>query len=69
MQLKRELGVIYKTTWRVLKQIRQVMGNTDMSKAFKAIVEIGETYVGGKIRKTNGRKDDDDLLEAVEQGK
>ena len=47
----------------MLKQIRQAMGNKDMSKAFEAIVEVDETYVGGKPRKANG-KDDDDLPKA-----
>jgi hypothetical protein len=29
----------------MLQQIRTAMGNTDMSKAFEAFVEIDETYV------------------------
>ncbi|MDR1696324.1 MAG: IS1595 family transposase [Endomicrobium sp.] len=58
LQLKREIDVTYKTAWRMLKLIRSAMGNADMSKAFEAIVEIDETYVGGKPHKEN-RNDDD----------
>jgi len=60
LQLKREIGVTYKTAWRMLQQIRLAMGNAENQEFFDTIVEIDETYVGGKPRKKNNHKDDDD---------
>ena len=37
----------------MLKQIRTAMGNKNLEKAFELIVEVDETYVGGKPRKQN----------------
>jgi transposase-like protein len=56
-QLEREIGVTHKTAWRMLRLIRESMGNTDMTKAFECFVEIDETYIGGRPRKQNLKLD------------
>ena len=52
-QLQRELGVTYKTAWRMFKQIRSMLGEDVMSLLEQ--VEVDETYVGGKRRGKRGR--------------
>lgn len=57
LQLQREIGGGYKTCWRMLKQIRLAMSTNkeDFKNNFKFIVEMDETYVGGKPRKGNNK--------------
>ena len=45
----------------MLKQIRQAMGNKENQEFINTIIEIDETYVGGKPRKKAKKDDDDDL--------
>lgn len=47
-QLQRELGVTYKTAWRMFKNIRTLMSDDFMFN--DGVVEIDETYIGGKPR-------------------
>lgn len=46
-QLQRELGVTYKTAWRMMKQIRILMGKRD-NRLLKGVVEVDESFFGGK---------------------
>jgi hypothetical protein len=56
-QLERELGVTYKTAWRMFNKIRnQVM--TQDETPLTGEVEADETFVGGKIRQSERRKRD-----------
>ncbi len=48
MELQRELGVTYKTAWRMAHEIRKYMADTDGETPLGGIVEVDETYVGGK---------------------
>lgn len=48
-QLERELGVTYKTAWRMFNRIRSLMTQTD-TEPMGGIVEVDETYIGGRRR-------------------
>jgi transposase-like protein len=48
-QLEREIGVTYKTAWRMFNVIRDMLGQ-DTDPPLSGAVEVDETYVGGKAR-------------------
>ena len=53
-QLERELGVTYKTAWRMFTLIRnQLMEQTDDEPPLSGSVEMDEMYVGGKPRQAD----------------
>jgi hypothetical protein len=56
LQLQRDTVINRKTAYRILKQIRLAMGTAQADKIFDAIVEIDETYIGGKPRKGGGKR-------------
>jgi transposase-like protein len=52
-QLERELGVTYKTAWRMFTLIRnELMVQDDHEGQLRGEVEMDETYVGGKLRRS-----------------
>ncbi len=53
-QIEREVGVTYKTAWRMFKQIRSMLAEDN--GPLKGTVEIDETFVGGKPRYRQPRK-------------
>lgn len=52
-QLERELGVTYKTAWRMFSQVRKLMA--DDTGMLSGEVEMDETYIGGKEKGVMGR--------------
>jgi transposase-like protein len=59
-QLMREIGVTYKTAWRMLNMIRKAMGNAENQAFIDTVIEIDECYIGGKPRKSNQPDDKND---------
>ena len=47
-ELQRQLGVTYKTAWRMGHQIRKFMGAVDGDPPLDGHVEADETYIGGR---------------------
>ncbi len=52
-QLQRELGVTYKTAWRMFKEIRTLMQDTIQPMSGQC--EVDETYIGGRRHGKRGR--------------
>ena len=57
LQLSRDLEINKNTAWRISMQIRKAMSQKGSRQLLSGIVEMDETYVGGKPRK--GKQYDD----------
>jgi len=55
-QLERELGVTYKTAWRMFNLIRNELMTQDGDGPLSGSVEADETWIGGKLRESDRRK-------------
>jgi transposase-like protein len=55
-QLHRMLGVTYKTAWFMAHRIRYAMEQPAFQAQLTGTVEVDETYVGGKVRRSNRKQ-------------
>jgi transposase len=55
-QLERELGVTYKTAWRMFNLIRNQLMSDDEEGPLSGSVEADETWHGGRMRQSDRRK-------------
>jgi len=55
LHIQRKIKVTYKTAFRMLHKIREAMRNGEL-KAFESLVEVDETYVGGKPKRYPPKK-------------
>lgn len=66
-QLERELGVTYKTAWRMFHQIRTLFEQDD--DPLSGDVEMDETFIGGKPRKSDSIRNRRDAKRWVDEKK
>jgi len=66
LQLKRHLGVNYRTAWYLAHRIREAMDDPDGLK-LTGTVEIDETYVGGKQRGHKSKLKNKDVVLGLRQ--
>ena len=65
-QLSRALGVQYRTAWYLAHRIRKAMVVPNAPK-LRGIVEVDETYIGGKQRGNRGKNKNKDVVVGVRE--
>ena len=55
-QLHRMLGVTYKTAWFMFHRVRYAMEQPAFTTLLSGTVEVDETYIGGKKRRSNKKE-------------
>ncbi|RIX27251.1 IS1595 family transposase [Sphingomonas edaphi] len=69
-RVQREIGVTYKTAWRMCHEVRKYMAQVDGDDALGGpgeVVEIDETYVGGKEKGQGSMKEKTIVLGMMER--
>lgn len=64
-ELERQLGCTYKCAWRIAKKIRELM--SEGGDPLTGIVEVDETFIGGKSKEKRGYGDKQAVVGMVER--
>lgn len=54
LELKRQVGVSYKTAWKVKHKLMQVMAERDENKKLSGLIQVDDAYLGGQ--KNGGKR-------------
>lgn len=66
-QIARDLGMRQPTVWSMMLRIRNAMKGSQ-AELLEGIVEMDETYIGGKPRRNNDKDDDDNFPPLKKRG-
>jgi transposase-like protein len=65
LELAKQISVSYATAWLMLQKLRRAMLRRDERYVLRGLVEVDETYVGGKAEGKRGRGADKKTVVAV----
>jgi transposase-like protein len=65
IELAKQISVTYSTAWLMLHKLRRAMRRRDEGYVLQGLVEVDETYVGGKAEGKRGRGADKKTVVAV----